>query len=322
MGCGPTSCTKMWRDLINRGLIYRGEIRVKIKIVLNPYANRWGAQAQEGLLITLLETADSRCDLTVTQAPGEAIEIAEAAVHEGYDVVVAAGGDGTINEVINGILRATPDGPTLPFGILPLGSANDFNKLAGLPDSVTEAFEVILAGKTRPIDAGRVNDRYFINNSAIAMEPTVTLESWKIKRISGESRYLVALLKALARLSAWQMDVKWDDGQYQGPAYLLSVCNSERTGGFTMAPGAEIDDGVLDLVIAKEVPKLTFLQMLMQLMQGRHTEHKDVIFTRVTEISITTEPGTPVHADGEVFSKSETKFSYCVMPGKVTLLCP
>lgn len=295
---------------------------MKIKIILNPYANRWGAQAQEQTLREMLSTADCSCDMVVTQAPGEAIDIAETAVHEGYDVVVAAGGDGTINEVINGILRATPEGPTLPFGILPLGSANDFNKLAGLPDTSAQAFEVIEAGHTRQIDAGKVNDRYFINNSAIAMEPTVTLESWKIQRLSGESRYIVALIRALARLNAWQMDASWDDDQFQGPAYLLSVCNSERTGGFTMAPGAEIDDGVLDLVIAKEVPKLTFLQMLLQLLQGKHTEHDDVIFTHVTEISITTDPGTPVHADGEVFSTSETKFNYSVMPGKVTLLSP
>ena len=104
---------------------------MKIKVILNPYANRWGARTRAGELGEMLAMADQTCDLTITQAPGEAIEVAEAAVREGYDVVVAAGGDGTINEVINGVLRATPDGPTLPFGILPLGSANDFNKLAG-----------------------------------------------------------------------------------------------------------------------------------------------------------------------------------------------
>ena len=117
---------------------------MKIKVILNPYTNRWGAQKQVEALGEMLEAADQVCDMAVTQAPGEAIDIAEAAVLEGYDVVVAAGGDGTINEVINGILRATPDGPTIPFGILPLGSANDFPKIVGLPVTVPEAFEVIL----------------------------------------------------------------------------------------------------------------------------------------------------------------------------------
>lgn len=295
---------------------------MKTKVILNPYANRWGAQSQIDALQTMFSADDCVCDMTVTQAPGEAIDIAESAVGEGYDAVVAAGGDGTINEVINGVLRATPQGPTIPFGILPLGSANDFNKIVGLPDTVAEAIEVIKAGHTRQIDAGKVNDRYFINNSAITMEPTVTIESWKIKRISGESRYMVALLRALARLKAWQLEARWDDDQFEGPAYLLSVCNSERTGGFTMAPGAEVDDGYLDLVLLPEVPKLAFIQALVQLLQGKHTDRDDVIYTRVTEIAITSDPGTPVHADGEVFSTSETRINYQILPGKVTLLSP
>ncbi len=295
---------------------------MKIKVILNPFANRWGAQAQIEAVRAMLSAAGCTCELVVTEGPGEAIELAEAAVREGYDAVVAAGGDGTINEVINGILRATPVGPTLPFGIIPLGSANDFNKIVGLPGTAVEAISVIEAGNTRQIDVGKVNDRYFINNSAIAMEPTVTIESWKITRISGEVRYLVALVRALARLKAWNMKVHWDGGQFEGPSFLLSVCNSERTGGFTMAPGAKVDDGRLDLVLLPEVPKLTFLQALLQLLQGKHTEHDEVLFTRVTEIAITSDPGTPVHADGEVFSLSETDFHYSILPGKLTLLSP
>jgi diacylglycerol kinase (ATP) len=295
---------------------------VKIKVILNPYANRWGAQTQIDTLQAMIAADDNFWDLSVTQRPEEAIDLAQEAVEEGYDAVVAAGGDGTIGEVINGVLRATPDGPTLPFGILPLGSANDFNKIVGLPGTVPEAIEVIKSGHTSQIDAGQVNDRYFVNNSAITMEPTVTLESWKIKRISGESRYLVALIRALARLSAWHLDVQWDNDQFQGPAYLLSVCNSERTGGFTMAPGAQVDDGYFDLVLVPEVPKITFLRLLLQLMQGKHTEHDQVIFTRVTEITIKSDPGTPVHADGEVFATSETDFRYTMLPGKVSLLSP
>ena len=105
-----------------------------------------------------------------------------------------------INEVINGLLRAAGDGPTVPFGIIPLGTANDFNLMAGLPPTIEEAARVIAAGRTRPIDAGQVNERFFINNSAAAMEPMVTLENIKMTRLSGEIRYIVALLRALAKL--------------------------------------------------------------------------------------------------------------------------
>jgi diacylglycerol kinase (ATP) len=289
---------------------------MKVKVIVNPYANRWGAKARLESLREDLIASQLPFDLAVTEGPGDGITI------EGYDAIIAAGGDGTINEVINGILRATPDGPTLPFGIIPLGTANDFNLLAGLPPTVLEAIEVIKNGHTRQIDAGQVNDRYFINNSAITMEPTVTLESLKIQRISGEARYLVALLRALVKLKAWRLDARWDGGQFEGPAYLLSVCNSPRTGGFTMAPGAELDDGRLDIVLVPEVPKTTFLQLLLLLLQGKHTQRDEVLFTRMTRLSITSDPGTPVHADGEIFSTSETNFTYSVLPGKVTLLSP
>lgn len=295
---------------------------MKVKVILNPYANRWGAQARLESLREELVASQLQFDLVVTAGPGDGIAIAETAVYEGYDAVIAAGGDGTINEVINGILRATPDGPTLPFGIIPLGTANDFNLLAGLPPTVSEAIDVIKGGHTRQIDAGLVNDRYFINNSAITMEPTVTLESLKIKRISGETRYLVAIVRALAKLKAWYLTVKWDGGQFEGPAYLLSVCNSPRTGGLMMAPGAELDDGLLDFVLLPEVPKTTFIRLLLLLLQGKHTEREEVMFTRMTRMSIISDPGTPVHADGEVFSTSETNFAYAVLPGKVTLLSP
>ena len=128
------------------------------------------------------------------------------AAHSGdYDAIIAAGGDGTINEVINGLLRAAGDGPTVPFGIVPLGTANDFNLMAGLPPTIAEAVAVIAAGQTRLIDAGQVNERFFINNSAAAMEPMVTMENIKMKRLSGEVRYIVALLRALARLKPWHM---------------------------------------------------------------------------------------------------------------------
>ena len=292
-----------------------------IKIILNPYANRWGAQAKTEKVRRVFADLQVPFDLAITREPQEGIALAETAVHEGYDAVIAAGGDGTINEVINGVLRATSAGPTLPFGILPLGSANDFNRMAGLPLDISEAAQVIKEGHTRLIDAGLVNGRYFINNSAVAMEPTVTLESLKIHRVSGESRYLLALLRAVIGLKAWKMDVRWDDGRYAGPTFLLSVCSSPRTGGFTMAPGAEIDDGMLDMVLLPEVSKPKFMQLLLRLMQGTHTEAEEVIYTRVTTVTLTSEPGTPVHADGEVFSTSETSLSYTTLPRKVSLIC-
>lgn len=295
---------------------------MKTKIIVNPYSNRWRAKDRIPAVEQALKNVQLDYDLVVTSEPGEGILLAETAVVDGYEAVVAAGGDGTINEVINGVLRATGEGPTIPFGILPLGTANDFNLMAGLPAAEADAANVISQGKTRQIDAGQVNGRFFINNSAAAMEPMVTIENIRMKRLSGEMRYVVALIKAIIKIKAWQMQIEWDEGSYDGPVYLLSVCNSPRTGGFTMAPGALIDDGLFDFVLAPEVPRRILLLLLLRLMQGTHVYHEAVTFARTTTLTATSQPGTPVHADGEIFTESATEVTFKILPGKVTLLSP
>lgn len=295
---------------------------MRIKVILNPYSNRWRAQQRIPEVEQALKAAQIEYELAQTSKPHEGTSLAEAAVSEGFDGVVAAGGDGSINEVVNGLLRATADGPTMPFGVLPLGTANDFNVMAGLPGTIAEAARIIAQGETRQIDAVQVAGAFFINNSGLAMEPMVTIENIRMKRLSGEVRYFVALIKVIAKMKAWHMQVSWDDGQYEGPVYLLSVCNSPRTGGFTMAPGAEIDDGRFDVVLAPEVPKLTLLNLLLRLMRGTHVQHDRVTFVRSTHLSVNSQPGTPLHTDGEVISESLSTVEYQMLPGKLTLLSP
>ncbi|MFO7663548.1 MAG: diacylglycerol kinase family lipid kinase [Chloroflexota bacterium] len=293
---------------------------MRVKVILNPYANRWGAKAQAHATQTAFREAGIDCDLVITSSPGEGIALAESAARGRYDAVIAAGGDGTINEVINGLLRSANGQPTIPFGIIPLGTANDFNLMAGLPKTISESVAVIAASRTRLIDAGQVNDRFFINNSAAAMEPMVTLENIKMKRLSGEIRYIVALVRALARLKPWQMKLTWDGGGYEGPAYLLSVCNSPRTGGFMMAPGAMLDDGLLDMVFAPQVSKGAVIAILLKLMRGEHIHHPQVTYQQVTSIDLTSVPGTPLHGDGEIFTESAETVHYHVLAGRVNLL--
>ena len=131
-----------------------------------------------------------------------------------------------------------------------------------------------------------------------------------------------ALVKGIFKLKAWQMQISWDGGGYDGPAYLLSVCNGPRTGGFQMAPEAQFDDGLYDIVFVPEVPKRTVVAVLLKLMKGEHIHHPAVTYTRTAQITLTSEPGTPIHADGEVFAESLTAVSYHILPGKVTLLAP
>jgi len=155
-----------------------------VHVILNPYANRWGAQRKIPLVESALAEGGVRADVTVTKLPQEAVEAARKAAQVGYDAIVAAGGDGTVSEVVNGLIQAAGDGPTRPLGVLPIGTGNDFSDMTGTPRALAEAVAVIAGGRTRQVDAARVNDRFFDNNCALAMEPMVTLENVKIKRLS------------------------------------------------------------------------------------------------------------------------------------------
>lgn len=295
---------------------------MKIKVILNPYANRWQAGRKVEMVRQAFTAVGLSPTIHQTTAPGEATAVARQAATQ-YDGVVAAGGDGTINEVINGLLQAAGDGATVPFGIMPIGTANDLSDTTHIPRDLTAAAQLLAHGRVRAIDAVRVNDHFFINNCAIGMEPLVTQENIKIRRLSGNLRYLLALIRAMRRLQAWQMEICFDEERFVGPALLLSVCNGPRTGGiFQMAPGALFDDGYVDYVFAPELPKRTVLGLLPRLLNGSHLQHPQVHHGRARRIRIRCQPGTPVHADGELIAEAATQIDYELLPAKVSLLAP
>ena len=189
---------------------------MKARIILNPYANRWRAKEKAPAIEAACQQVGLDYDLYVLPAAGMGKEAAISAVEEGYDVVVAAGGDGTVNETLNGLISVSENGSTVPFGVIPVGTGNDFNDMNGLPRQITESVNVIANGKCKQIDAGHVSwdgqDHYFGNNCALAMEPLVTIENNHITRLKGNSRYAAALIRALAKLEPWDLSVTWDDG--------------------------------------------------------------------------------------------------------------
>ncbi len=300
---------------------------MKIKIILNPYASRWGARDRLPAVESAFLESGMDYDLTVTSRPGQGKIEAFRAAADGYDAIIAAGGDGTVNEVVNGLIEAAGNDPTRPLGVLPIGTGNDFNDMNALPRPLIESVEVIAAGHTRQIDAGQVTAdgivHYFDNNCALAMEPVVTIENVKLTRLSGTIRYLVATLIALTKLKAWQMRITWDGGSYEGPIFLLSVCNSPRTGGlFLMAPSALVDDGLFDVVIAPQMPKPEVLTIVPRLLNGSHYSHRRITHDRTSQLTVESNPGTPIHADGEVIATAAKQIRFDILPGKITLLSP
>jgi diacylglycerol kinase (ATP) len=297
------------------------------KIILNPYADRWTALARRPEAEAALKDAGIDYDLVVSEHPGHGIDLATQAVREGYDPIIAAGGDSTYNEIANGIVRAVANQPSQTvYGILPMGTANDLADNLGIPKDLREAAKIIAKGQTRRLDVCQVNDRCFVNNSGIGLETTVTVIQMGMKRLRGTIRYLVATLIAIKRNPGWMMDIEWDGGEYHGPVKLVSVGNNPRTGGvFYTVPNANPFDGKLSFVYGNVNSRGEILRLLPRLMQSgekNYTNHPSVHEIHCTWIKIHTEPATPAHTDGEVFDLAIQDLEYRIYPGKIPMLLP
>jgi diacylglycerol kinase (ATP) len=294
----------------------------RVSVILNPHADRWRARSRRSEVEQALGAAGLTFDLAETSGPGHAIDLSRQSARSGADAIVAAGGDGTVSEVVNGLLEGQPADPP-PLGLLPLGAGNDFAAMLGVPRSLRKAARIIARGRLRRVDVGRANDRWFANNAGLGMEPLVTIESTRVRRLRGNVRYAVALVLALKRLHAWQMHVEWDGDSFAGPAYLVSVCNSRRTGGiFPMAPRAEIDDGRLDLVLVPRVRKVEVLSLLGRLARGVHVDDPRVTYVRSRRVHVRSDPPSPLHADGEVLTEGIREVRFSIRPRLLGVLAP
>ena len=169
------------------------------KVILNPYSNRWLAKERWPEAEVALKDAGLGFELAVSERTHHIVELAEQATRQGFSPIIAAGGDGTIGEVVNGMARAAKSETDLlgPLGVIPLGSANDLVDNLKLPRDFHKAANVIAAGKTRNLDVGCVNGLYFDNNSAMGLEPYITLIQQRITAIKGMTRYLVAAVRGV-----------------------------------------------------------------------------------------------------------------------------
>lgn len=298
---------------------------MKAKIILNPYADRWNALKRRPEAEAALKKAGIDFDLVVSDHPGHNEELAAQASMEGFDPVIAAGGDSTYNEVANGLIQGAGEGPVKTvFGILPMGTANDLADNLGLPKDLNQAAEIIAAGNTRQMDACKVNERYFLNNSAVGLETAVSVQQTQMKWAKGIARYLLATLITIMRNPQWEMTLTWDNGHHEGPVTLVSVGNNPRTGGiFYTVPHAHPFDGKLSFVYGSMRKRTEILKVLPQTMkpdEGNYIEHPNVHEVHSTRLHIRTEPATPMHTDGEVIDYAIKELEYRVFPGKLPML--
>lgn len=292
-------------------------------VILNPYSNRWKAEKRVPEIIDSLEQLSLDCEVVMSQKPEHAIDIAEQASREGRDPIIAAGGDGTIGEVINGLYRANPEGVLGPLGIIPLGTANDLVVNLGLPLDIVGSLQAALGGKTRRIDLGQVNDWVFDNNSAVGLEPVVTIYNIRMTRLQGVLRYLVAALRAIAAKPEYEMRIRWDDGEFEGLVSLVSVGNCPLTGGmFKMAPDADPTDGLLTFVYGYAPTHWKMLSLLPRTISGGYIHDPAIHQHHTRQLEITCSPGTPIQADGEIRAENATTINYRALPARLDLYTP
>lgn len=308
------------------------------KVILNPYAGRWKALKMQEVVKSELKNAGIDYEFVVTERPTHGTELAAEAVKAGFSPIISAGGDGSISEVVNGMMRGAllvgSYASVPPLGIMPLGSANDLVVNLGLPTPLTDAAKVIAQGVTRKIDLGEVrasngvdkvvHTRFFDNNSAIGLEPSITLIQQRIKFLGGPLRYLLATLIGVMKNPQWTMNLEWDGGSYQGPATLVTVGNNPLTGGlFYMTPHADPGDGLLTMVYGAVKTRRGILQILPRTMKtgaDSYVEHPAITEINITKLRIVTDQPTPVHADGEIMLSNASIIEYRVLPNILPVL--
>jgi diacylglycerol kinase (ATP) len=297
------------------------------KVILNPYSNRWNSQKRWHEAEAALKTAGVNFDLVVSQKKGHITELAEQAVREKFSPIIIAGGDGSIGDTANGILQVaqTAEESPVPLGIIPMGSANDLVYSLGLPTDLNEAAKVIAAGKTRAMDVGKLNGRYFVNNSAGCIEPYVTTKHEKIHRIKGIVRYLVATIQAILDKPEWQGTIEWDGDQFSGKISMFSIGNGRRTGGFFMTPHADLFDGKLTIAFGYRATRLGLFLALPRAFnedKGNYVELEGMQEVHATRISIHLDKPSPAHTDGELLPTWIQDFEYEILPKCLNIIVP
>jgi diacylglycerol kinase (ATP) len=256
--------------------------------------------------------------VVVTGGPDDAREAAVAAARRGDRQVFVAGGDGTLNEVINGLAVVPGALATTRIGVIPLGTGNDFAAALGLPSDFTEAVAVAVHGTPRRVDVGQVNGRRFVNVSAGGFIADVSeAVDPGLKSVAGRLAYLLGGASVLLAHEAFVCESE----RFTGACLLFAVCNAPLIGGGRpIAPAARIDDGAFDVCIVEDIELIDFLGVLRRVADGSHLDHPAVHGFRTSSLALTFDREIAVNADGEPFRAR--RCAYTIEPAAACFVAP
>ena len=288
----------------------------KYAIIVNPVAGRGRTSKRLPLLKSITDEADAVFDYYVTSGPGDATLIADRVVHR-YDAVVAYGGDGTANEVMNGLI-----GSSIPFGIIPDGTGNDFARSLNVSRNLKHAIQVLLDYKVRSIDLGVIGDRVFLNGVGVGFDGYVNYNSRKVTKLKGTIAYVYAIVLSLLTWRSIPVTVKIDGKDiYDLKAFLIAIGNGwSIAGGLKLTPTAIIDDSIFDICQIDNISMHKALYNLMRLVKGTHENIKEVSMRRARNVVINSKYPLPVHFDGEFLGFSSDEIRVSVVPNSAYVI--
>ena len=253
-----------------------------------------------------------------TERPGHATALAKEAVEEGFDVIAAVGGDGTLRETALGVVRT---GRVL--GFLPCGSGNDYARPLGIPNELLPALEILLNGEDRVVDAGEANGNLFFNVAGFGFDVDVLdyTEEFKHKCKNGKTAYRLGCLKAVLGLKLRRSTLTFPDGTIERNVLMAAAGIGTHFGsGMMVLPESDMSDGLLDVCIAHDVSRLRLLSLLPKFIKGRHIGLDCITYRKTTEMTVVCDPVSRIELDGE--RMDGTPVTFRVLPGAITVRAP
>ncbi|RMH62180.1 MAG: diacylglycerol kinase family lipid kinase [Calditrichaeota bacterium] len=289
---------------------------MKAAFILNPAAGRGKALQMEATLQNEAQRLFPGAPIVRSARPGHARNLA-AQLGGTHDTVIAVGGDGTIHEVVNGLMENKA-----ALGIVPVGTGNDLVKALNIPRDTQAALQLIRNTPPRPIDVGRVNDGYFINGLGIGFDAWVVKRSLSVKKLRGNLVYLYAVLATLGSYSHCTLEIDMDGNQSGQDLFLMTIGNGPSLGGgFKLTPGARLDDGWFDICTIRKMHIPRVLRNLLRVYRGTHIHDPRVEISRCREITVRSTIPFAAHADGEALGYDLTELKMSVLPGALHVYC-
>ncbi|MEJ8305030.1 diacylglycerol kinase [Saccharibacillus sacchari] len=272
----------------------------RARLIYNPTSGREEMRRRLPDILQRLDEGGIETTVHATTGEGDATRAAADAAQRGYDIVIAAGGDGTIYEVVNG-LADQEHRPEL--GVFPLGTTNDLSRALGISRQWEDYCDLVLRGESRPIDLGRANDRYFINIAGGGSLTELTYEvPSRLKTMIGQLAYYFKGVEKMVNLSPMQLKITAEGQEpIEGEFMIFLIGNTNSVGGFEkLMPDARIDDGLLDVIALKKCNLAEFIRVVSMAQRGDHFNDPNVLYFRTPRLEVTSPNNVLLNLDGEL----------------------